>query len=60
MPFIEYRGVHDVVDVPAWQLGAVAARTPVEVSAEAAVDLTLGGASETWVVVAAPQLKTEA
>ena len=54
MPFIEYRGHCDAVDVPRWQLAEVPAGTPVEVSAEAAHDLTLGGTSEQWVEVPAP------
>ena len=54
MPWIEYRGCHDAVDVPDHQLGAVKARTPVEVPADVAEALTAGGVSETWFEVDAP------
>ena len=48
---IEYRGPHDLVDVPAHQLGEVPANTPIEVDDAVAADLTDGGASLTWVDV---------
>ena len=53
MKWIEYRGHADLVEVPTHQLEAEA-RTPVEVPDDVAADLTLGGASETWVEVPAP------
>ena len=51
MRLIEYRGHHDTVDVPRWQLGEVPANTPIEVADDVADDLTLHGTSEQWVDV---------
>lgn len=48
---IEYRGPHDLVDVPLHQLGEVPARTPIEVDDDVAADLTADGTSPTWVDV---------
>lgn len=39
MPFIQYVGPFDAVDVPRWQIGNAPRATPVEVSQEAADDL---------------------
>ena len=50
MPFIEYRGHADVVDVPAHRLGGVLAGTPVEVTEDVAADLTAGD-PDNWVRV---------
>lgn len=51
MPWIEYRGHTPEVSVPTHNLAAVERGVPVEVPQHVADDLTLAGASPTWVLV---------
>lgn len=54
MPFIEYRGFTDVVNVPAHNIAEAKRGVPIEVPDHVADDLTLQGTSSTWVAVDPP------
>lgn len=53
MPFIQYVGPFDAVDVPRWQIGNALRATPIEVSQEAADDLL--GQVANWAPAKAPK-----